>query len=346
MYKYIITGASGWLGLNLLNAIFNGVPGVSAISPLSNGERILLLLLPGTILNISDNDKSKVDIIYGSINDSQMLEEFCSRGVGSILIHTAGIIHPNKNIKELYEINCVATTKLLEIAKRYKVNKSVIVSSNSPIGCNPYREHRFTEESVYNPYMNYGNSKMLMELAVKNIQDDNFPCVLIRAPWFYGPHQPARQLEFFRMIQTGKVPVVGGGGNYRSMVYLGNLAQGILLAASSHVANNKIYWIADEEAYTMNEIIDTIEDVMRNEFSLICSGRRIRLPGIFSEIAYIADFFIQSLGIYNQKIHVLSEMNKNIACSIYKAKMELGYSPQVSLREGMRISLGEFVLSR
>jgi nucleoside-diphosphate-sugar epimerase len=32
-------------------------------------------------------------------------------------------------------------------------------------------------------------------------------------------------------------------------------------------------------------------------------------------------------------------MNKNIACSIEKARRELGYEPVVSLREGMRRSI-------
>jgi nucleoside-diphosphate-sugar epimerase len=45
------------------------------------------------------------------------------------------------------------------------------------------------------------------------------------------------------------------------------------------------------------------------------------------------------MGLYHQKIHVLSEMNKTIACSIDKARRELGYAPVVELEEGMRRSL-------
>ena len=46
-----------------------------------------------------------------------------------------------------------------------------------------------------------------------------------------------------------------------------------------------------------------------------------------------------AVGLYNQKIHVLSEMNKTIACSVEKARGELGYRPGVELREGMRRSI-------
>jgi len=45
------------------------------------------------------------------------------------------------------------------------------------------------------------------------------------------------------------------------------------------------------------------------------------------------------MGYYQQKIHVLSEMDKTIACSVEKAREELGYEPKVGLEEGMRRSI-------
>jgi nucleoside-diphosphate-sugar epimerase len=104
-------------------------------------------------------------------------------------------------------------------------------------------------------------------------------------------------------------------------------------------AAGQTYWIADRRPYSMNEIIDTIEKLLEKEFHLPVAHKRLRLPNIASEISYLADNVIQSLGLYNQKIHVLSEMNKTIACTITKAKAELGYNPRMSLEEGMRRSL-------
>ena len=63
------------------------------------------------------------------------------------------------------------------------------------------------------------------------------------------------------------------------------------------------------------------------------------LPGVASEIAGLVDASLQRVGLYQQKIHVLSEMNKTIACSVNKAKRVLGYRPHVALEEGMRRSL-------
>jgi nucleoside-diphosphate-sugar epimerase len=67
--------------------------------------------------------------------------------------------------------------------------------------------------------------------------------------------------------------------------------------------------------------------------------KRMRLPGIAAEVALAVDASLQSLGLYQQKIHVLSEMNKTIACSIQKARTELGYDPKIALEEGMRRSI-------
>jgi len=65
----------------------------------------------------------------------------------------------------------------------------------------------------------------------------------------------------------------------------------------------------------------------------------LRLPGLASSIAFAADAALQAIGLYHQKIHVLSEMNKTIACSVAKAERALNYQPTVELEEGMRRSL-------
>jgi nucleoside-diphosphate-sugar epimerase len=89
----------------------------------------------------------------------------------------------------------------------------------------------------------------------------------------------------------------------------------------------------------MNEIVDTVERLLEEEFDVPCRHKRLRLPGVASEVAGVADRFIQAAGHYQQELHVLSEMNKTIACSVEKAQRVLGYAPEVALEEGMRRSL-------
>ena len=89
----------------------------------------------------------------------------------------------------------------------------------------------------------------------------------------------------------------------------------------------------------MKEIVDTIERLIEVEFGLTVAHKRLRLPGFVSEIALALDKCIQRTGFYHQKMHVLSEMNKTIACSIEKARKELGYDPKIEVEEGMPRSI-------
>src|SRR5205807_2252242 len=123
------------------------------------------------------------------------------------------------------------------------------------------------------------------------------------------------------------------------MAYVDNLSQGLMLAALSEGASGNIYWIADKRPYSMNEIIDTVERLLEKEFHLTVAHKRLRLPGLAADVAELADAVLQGAGWYQQKVHVLSEMNKTIVCSVAKAERELGYRPEVELEEGMRRSL-------
>jgi len=337
--QVLITGAAGWLGLNLVEALTRGIKGHPKLAKGFEGLKIRCLLLPGQdeseLLAIHPN----AEIVRGNVCSNGDCARFCDGARGAVLFHIAGIIHPRR-VKEFYEVNVEGTRKLLRAAEEAGLERAVVMSSNSPCGCNPHRDHLFDEDSPYRPYMNYGRSKMLMERVVHEFQQaGRIETAIIRAPWFYGPHQPPRQKLFFEMIRDGKGPIVGDGNNLRSMAFCENLAQGLILAAITPGAAGRTYWIADERPYSMHEIMDTVERLLEQEFGQPCRHKRMKLPGIASEIAWLMDKFLQAVGLYHQKIHVLSEMNKTIACSVERARAELGYRPLVSLEEGMRRSL-------
>jgi nucleoside-diphosphate-sugar epimerase len=299
--------------------------------------RIRCLALPGQeflpLAKLSD----RIRIVVGDVRNPSDCVRFCDGAQGAMLFHTAGMIHPRR-VAEFYQINRDGTRNLLEAAIKAGVKRAVVVSSNSPCGCNPHPDHLFDEESPYHPYLNYGRSKMQMELAVKE-RGEKIETVVIRAPWFYGPNQPPRQTLFFKMIRDGKAPIVGSGQNLRSMAYIDNLCQGLLLAATVPEAKGGTYWIADKRPYPMNEILETVERLLENEFGQKCAHMRLRLPNAASTVAYAVDKGLQTVGLYHPKIHVLSEMNQTIACSVAKAEKELGYRPTVELEEGMRRSI-------
>jgi nucleoside-diphosphate-sugar epimerase len=212
------------------------------------------------------------------------------------------------------------------------------VSSNSPFGANPHPDDRFRNEEPYHPYHGYGRSKMEAELAVLDAVEAGLDAVIVRPPWFYGPHQPPRQTAFFTMVRKGLFPVFGGGRQARSMVYVDNLVQGVVLAELVGTPPGRGWWIADRRPYTVTEIVETVGRALRDE-GFAVRPNRANVPDVVAVVAERADALIQRTGRYHQQIHVLGEMNKNIACDISVACDELGYDPQVELYEGMRRSI-------
>jgi nucleoside-diphosphate-sugar epimerase len=296
-------------------------------------------VLPGSETSGLTTLGGLVEIVEGDLLDPASLESFFAGAAGATLFHSAGVIHPTRGTKQLFAVNVDGARMLVDAAIRAHVRRMVHVSSNSPIGTNPQKEHVFDESARYHPYMSYGKSKMLGEQAVREANGKGIETVVIRPPWFYGPGQPPRQSLFFTMIKEGRAPLVGPGDNRRSMAYVDNICQGLLLCERVDRARGQVYWIADRRPYPMTEVLDTVERVLERDFDVAVAHKRTRLPGFASGVAWAMDGMLQGLGLYNQKIHVLSEMNKTIACTVAKAERELGYDPKVELEEGMRRSI-------
>lgn len=333
----ILTGGTGWLGRRIARAVTTGL---KELGPVAIGGKPLKCLVR------SGDDASELlalgaEIHYGDLTDSDSCLELMQNQEDSLVIHTAGLIHPAFLTRDFTRVNVYGTLNLLNAAATVKASRFLAISSNSPIGCNPTPDHRFTEEAPYNPYLGYGKSKRTMEEhLIKAMSSHGYPEItIIRPPWFYGPGQPARQTEFFRMIKDGKFPIMGKGQNQRSMCFIDSLVLGILLAAYCKKAANEIYWIADELPYTMVEIVNTVRTVLSEDYGFAVKPKNLYVPGIISDVARFSDASIQALGFYNQKLHVLSELNQTIACSIEKAKLDLGFEPLCDLREGMRRSI-------
>jgi nucleoside-diphosphate-sugar epimerase len=334
----LVTGANGWLGRRIVRALTQGQPEMGELG--MGGRHVRMLLRPGEAA--ADLLALGAEKVEGDIRDPRALRALCSSAEGGALIHLAGVIHPKFGTREFTEVNVEGTKAVVSEAGRNGLRHVVVMSSNSPIGVSRNPFEVFDEESPYKPYMRYGYSKQQMEewLCAAARKGDLPPITIIRAPWFYGPDQPARQTRFFSMVKAGRFPIVGDGHNRRSMGYVDSLAYGILLAAATPKAANRIYWLADARPYPMKEIIDTVRDVLRDDFGMAVKPKTVQMPGIVSDLARLGDAALQSLGFYNQALHVLSEMNLTIACAIDRAKHELGYRPLVDLREGMRRSVG------
>ncbi|MBB4277736.1 NAD-dependent epimerase/dehydratase family protein [Rhizobium mongolense] len=166
-----------------------------------------------------------------------------------------------KTVAQFEAINTQGTINLVAAAQKAGVRRIIVMSSNSPVGSNPHPDHRFTEESPYRPSGGCGHSKMIMEKALR-------------------------------------AEIAAGGP---TMAYTDNLAQGVLLAAGHPQAAGEIFWLADETPYAMNEIVETVGNVLREEFGIMVKPNKLHLPVFVGRVATVLDVSLQCAGIYHQK---------------------------------------------
>jgi nucleoside-diphosphate-sugar epimerase len=324
----LVTGAPGWLGTSLVSALRSGaeLPAMK-VAP----RRVRCVVQPGVDTTPLKQLGRDVEIVQVDLRDRRQLEAVCRDAVN--VFHCAGIIHP-KRIQELYDTNVAGTKNLLDSAIAAQAKRFILVSSNSPAGLNISPAVLMREDDPPRPYLNYGLSKLQAEWLVGQAQRaGKIECVILRPCWFYGPNQPARQSKFFRMIKGGKPIIIGRGDNLRSMTYVDNAVQGLLLAAEVDAAVGRTFWIADKRPYSFIEIIETVARI------LDVPSRPRYLPAFGSDVARFIDSLMQMTGFYNQEIHVAGELAASIAVSIEQACEVLGYQPQVELEEGMRRSI-------
>ena len=325
----VVTGASGWLGQNLVRALIDQRDRVRCLVPGDDQAAPLALL------------SRRVEVVVGDVRDPATVDRlFEGVGTDAAVFHAAAVIHPTRSTREFFDVNVGGTQNVVDRARRSGASRFVHVSSNSPFGVNPTPDDLFSEDSPYNPYLGYGQSKYEAEQIVQQANDrGDLATVMVRAPWFYGPYQPARQSQFFKTIRRGRFPLVGDGSQRRSMAYTDNLVQGLLRAEVADKAPGNAYWVADATPYELREILATVRRALEAE-GLPTSGRgTLRLPRLAARLAERGDTLLQQRGRYLQPLHVLGELNHTIACDISRARDELGYEPTVALEEGMRNSI-------
>ncbi len=321
----LVTGVPGWLGSRFVEILCQKMKDGTS----ERLRRIRCLALPGTATD--DLAGMPVEVVAGDVRVAAMLPE-ALRGVETVF-HLAGVIHAGR-VRELYDVNTEGTRNLIAAAAEVGVKRFVYISSNSAAGHNTNWGRPMTEEDPDQPYKHYGKSKYQAEQIISEYCEKGaIETVILRPCWYYGTRQPERQTRFFRMIKSGKPIFFGDGSNERSMAYIDNVVDALLLAESCEHASGQTYWIADERPYPMLEIYRTVADLLGVDL------RPRFLPAFSSTFCEWVDTILQAGGLYSTNFHVAGEMAKDISCSVTKAKRELGYSPRIGLEEGMKNSI-------
>lgn len=327
----ILTGAGGWFGKAYLHALAQPAP---RHGPIARTGVVRALVkdageVPGVLDALPD-----CEVHVGDVTDREVLRTLLRGAEGASVVHAAGVIHPAR-VTDFERVNVEGTRAVLDESVRAGVRRLVHMSSNSPFGVNVAGD-RFRHDEPYRPILGYGWSKMRGEVLAREAHvQGGLETVVVRPPWFQGPHLPARQVRFLQMVRSGRFPVPGSGQQVRSVVHVDNLVQGVALAERVDAAAGGAFWIADPEPLTIADIVATVQDALVAEGLSVRRGF-VRLPAALSAIAERADATLQKRGRYVQELHVMGELRHSIACDVSTSERVLGYAPATGLAEGTR----------
>lgn len=316
--KYFLTGATGFVGSWVAEKL------------VEKGETVTCLIRKTS--NLRWLKHLPVKYHNGSLLDLGSLKDGISDA--DYVLHCGGVTKALK-IDEYYRGNVQATQNLLRAAEEVNPNikKFVHISSQAAVGpstsITPVDETRGCH-----PLTDYGKSKLETEQVVHQFFD-KLPITILRPPTVYGPRD-TDVLEAFRNVKYGINLKIGKIEQYVSMIHVFDLAEGIIHTAESKKGIGETYFICDDQTYSWSQIIGEIKSLM---------GRKPLNLSVPYSVAYGIASFIELVARMRGKPTILDRQKmKEIReqywmASNVKMKTELGFSPKISLEDGLRITL-------
>lgn len=311
-----VTGGTGFIGSHLVEALLDH-PGYEEIKCLVRRDEKWLKGLNFTKIS---GDLHSIHIIEKALENTD------------VIFHVAAIVKaPTQN--ELDFANVEATENLVRLAKKKGVKKLVILSSLAASG--PSNGKPRTEDDPLEPISMYGKSKKKMEEMVHSLAGPGLSVTILRPPAVYGPRED-QIYTLFKMMKNGIAPIVGNGEHPRlSIIYVQDLIQAILKAASQKEKGVHTYFISGESDANWNQITDITKTVLGKKIQPI----RLK-PNLVKKIAGIIETTASFFGTYpviNRE--KANEMVLEWTCSHQKAVTELNYKPRYTLEEGISRTL-------
>ena len=148
------------------------------------------------------------------------------------VVHFAAESHVDRSIKDaapFIETNIKGTQVLLDVSRKYSVNRFVFISSDEVYG--EIADGKFKEDFPLKPNSPYAASKAAADLLVQAyVRTNKFPAIIVRPSNTYGPWQYPEKLiplAILRILRKEKVPVYGKGKNIREWLYIDDCVRGI-----------------------------------------------------------------------------------------------------------------------
>jgi len=302
----LVTGGAGFIGSHLTRRL------------LDRGDRVTILddfndfydpaRKRANVARVTDSDG--FSLVEGDIRDANLVEKLFRDHQFDAVVHLAARAGVRPSLKEpiLYEdTNCIGTLRLLEAARHHGPDTFIFGSSSSVYGINqkvPFSE----DDEVNQPISPYATTKRSGELLCYNyhhLYDLNIAC--LRFFTVYGPAQRPEMAihKFTDLLARGKeIPMYGDGSSRRDYTFVDDIIDGVV-ASIDLAAPFEILNLGGAETTALADLVRMIADEL----------------GVEYRIQYLPDQPGDVPITY---------------ADVRKAGRVLGYSPRVSIREGLR----------
>ncbi len=245
---YLLTGAGGLLGGNILRHLIAG------------GERVRALVLPDD--PAIKNMPGGVEIIEGDLLDNDSLEQFftISENTDLVVIHAASIVtmDPRPNEK-VHAVNVDGTRNIVEKCLQHKAKKLIYVSSTGAIPELPHGQI-ICEVENHDPDQvigYYAKTKAIAtDLVLRAAHKHNLDASVVYPSGIFGPNDYGFGMitSCLQMVAEGRLPVCIGG-TFNS-VDARDLASGIVTCAEKGRKGES--YIMASRCYTFEDLMNTV----------------------------------------------------------------------------------------
>ena len=238
-----------------------------------------------------------------------------------VVYHCAGEI---RDQDRMHAVNVLGTRRLIDAA-RGRVGRWVQLSSVGAYG--PVTEGVVTEDQPEAPVGEYERTKTEADNLVRAaVAEGAFPAVVLRPSNVYGPTMHNRSLfQLIRAVDRGLFFHIGRRGAVANYIHVDNVVEALIRSATAPQTDGQVYIVSDHRS--LEDFVGIIAE------NLGRAAPRIRIPFWVARGAALVGGWLPGFPLTPTRIRALTS---RVVYSKQRIETELGYTPVVSMEEGLR----------